>query len=81
MLETLKDLWLSAKGIKFYKDVLSRSQFWSADEMRDYQYQHLKALLISCYKTPTITMNCFGDVILIPIKIFPSLMILKRYPC
>ncbi len=50
MLQTLRDLWLSASGIKFYKDLLSKSQYWQADLMQEYQTLHLRDLLVTCYE-------------------------------
>lgn len=79
-LSLLRDIYLSLKGIYFYRFKFSKSQFWSNQEMEIYQYKMIRKLLTESYANVPYYTDLFNKIKFNPIRDFNTLSDLSRIP-
>ncbi|TPV94253.1 MAG: phenylacetate--CoA ligase family protein [Myxococcales bacterium FL481] len=80
MLHKLDDLWLTARGIRFYRGHLAHSQYWSRPQMETYQYRCLQRLLAASARDVPYYRRLFREHDFDPARDFRSLQDLERLP-
>lgn len=76
----LEDIWLTARGIKCFRTQLSRSQFWDAKVMDDYQVGKCQDLLNSAGRHVPYYRNLFQELDFVPERDFLAMEDLSKLP-
>jgi phenylacetate-CoA ligase len=76
----VRDLWLSGRGVLYYHSFLSRSQYWNAEKLREYQFNRCAKILSHAYKRIPYYKNAFDRAGFNPHRDFKSLEDLRRIP-
>lgn len=75
-----KDISLTFQGLFKYLIYLKKSQYWTHDEIKKYQFKKLKFLLIECYKNVPYYTDLFNKVNFNPQNDFNLIEDIKKIP-
>jgi len=74
------DLYLSAKGIALYHKMLKYSQYWTVDELVDFQIEKLRHILVNAYEKTQYYHKLFLECNFNPYKDFHNIGDIQRIP-